>query len=50
LNDIHYHGPLSVEWEDARMDRVFGAKESAAYCRRLDFAPPAAAFDSAFER
>jgi sugar phosphate isomerase/epimerase len=50
LNDIHYHGPLSVEWEDARMDRVFGGKESAAYCRRLDFAPPAAAFDSAFER
>ncbi len=50
LNDIHYHGPLSVEWEDARMDRVFGAKESAAFCRRLDFEPPARAFDAAFER
>jgi sugar phosphate isomerase/epimerase len=50
LNDIQYHGPLSVEWEDARMDRVFGATESAAFCRRLDFAPPAQAFDSAFER
>ena len=50
LNDIGYAGPLSVEWEDGRMDRVFGAKESAAFCRRLDFEPSARAFDSAFER
>ena len=28
LNDIGYNGPLSVEWEDGRMDRVHGATES----------------------
>ncbi len=50
LNDIAYEGPLSVEWEDSRMDRVHGATESAAFCRRLDFKPSARAFDSAFEK
>ena len=48
LNDIGYQGPLSVEWEDVRMDRVHGATESAAFCRTLDFAPSATAFDAAF--
>jgi len=37
LNDINYAGPLSVEWEDARMDRFHGAKESCAYVKALDF-------------
>ncbi len=50
LNDIAYRGPLSVEWEDIRMDRVHGATESAAFVRRLDFAPSAIAFDAAFEK
>jgi sugar phosphate isomerase/epimerase len=51
LNDIGYAGPLSVEWEDSRMDRVHGATESAAFCRRLDFpAAASGAFDSAFAR
>ncbi|HSW08798.1 sugar phosphate isomerase/epimerase family protein [Aquabacterium sp.] len=50
LNDIGYTGPLSVEWEDSRMDRVHGATESAAFCRRLDFAPAAGAFDAAFDK
>lgn len=50
LNDIGYAGPLSVEWEDSRMDRVHGATESAAFCRRLDFKPAAGAFDAAFAR
>ena len=50
LNDIAYRGPLSVEWEDIRMDRVHGATESAAFLRRLDFAPSAIAFDAAFEK
>jgi sugar phosphate isomerase/epimerase len=49
LNDVGYNGPLSVEWEDSRMDRIHGATESAAYCKRLDFKPSARAFDSAFE-
>ena len=50
LNDVGYDGPLSVEWEDSRMDRVHGATESAAFCRRLDFPGAAGAFDAAFER
>jgi sugar phosphate isomerase/epimerase len=50
LNDIAYAGPLSVEWEDSRMDRIHGATESAAFCRRLDFEPAAGAFDAAFAR
>jgi sugar phosphate isomerase/epimerase len=50
LNDVRYRGPLSVEWEDARMDRVHGATESCAFVRRLDFAPSARAFDAAFEK
>ena len=49
LNDIGYTGPLSVEWEDIRMDRVHGATEAAAFVRRLDFAPSAVAFDAAFD-
>jgi sugar phosphate isomerase/epimerase len=48
LNDIGYWGPLSVEWEDGKMDREHGAAESAAFLRRLDFAPSAVAFDAAF--
>jgi sugar phosphate isomerase/epimerase len=50
LNRIGYEGPLSVEWEDAGMDRVHGARESAAFVRRMDFEPSATAFDAAFER
>jgi len=50
LNDIGYAGPLSVEWEDSRMDRVHGATESAAFCKRLDFKPAAGAFDAAFAK
>ena len=50
LNDVGYRGPLSVEWEDARMDRRHGAAESAAFLRRLDFTPNAAAFDAAFAK
>ncbi len=50
LNDIGYDGPLSIEWEDSRMDRVRGGAESAAFVKDLDFAPPAGAFDAAFGR
>ena len=48
LNEIGYQGPLSVEWEDSRMDRVHGATEAAAFTRKLDFQPSAQAFDDAF--
>ena len=50
LNDVGYAGPLSVEWEDSRMDRVHGATESAAFCRRLDFEPAKGAFDAVFDK
>ncbi len=50
LNDIGYRGPLSVEWEDGRMDRIHGATEASAFVRKLDFTPNAAAFDAAFAR
>jgi len=50
LNDAGYRGPLSVEWEDGRMDRVHGATESCAFVRKLDFAPNQAAFDAAFAK
>ncbi len=50
LNDAGYRGPLSVEWEDGRMDRVHGATESCAFIRKLDFMPNRAAFDAAFSK
>jgi sugar phosphate isomerase/epimerase len=50
LNDIGYGGPLSVEWEDIRMDRVHGATESAAFVRGVDFPSSSRAFDAAFEK
>ena len=48
LTTIGYHGPISIEWEDARMDGLQGAPEALAYIRSHLFEPPATAFDSAF--
>jgi sugar phosphate isomerase/epimerase len=48
LNTIGYSGPLSVEWEDAGMDRLVGAPEALEFVKSLAFDPPAAAFDAAF--
>ena len=48
LNSIGYAGPISVEWEDAGMDRLRGAPQALAFLRQFDFEPPAAAFDAAF--
>ncbi len=50
LNDVGYQGPLSVEWEDSRMDREHGATESAAFCKTLDFKRSDIAFDGQFDR
>lgn len=50
LNDIGYAGPLSVEWEDARMDREHGAAEAAAFVRDVDFPRSEISFDSQFDR
>ena len=49
LNDVRYAGPLSIEWEDGRMDRIHGATESCAYIRALDFPINETAFDAAFD-
>src|ERR1700754_2279547 len=48
LRAIGYDGPVSVEWEDAGMDRLQGAPQALAFLRQFDFEPPAAAFDAAF--
>ena len=50
LNDIGYTGPLSIEWEDSRMDRDYGAAEACAFVRKLNFPRSAVAFDAAFQR
>ncbi|MFB3853534.1 MAG: sugar phosphate isomerase/epimerase family protein [Vicinamibacterales bacterium] len=50
LNDAGYAGPLSVEWEDNGMDREFGARESLAFVRGIDFAPSKVAFDKDMKR
>jgi len=50
LNDINYTGPLSVEWEDTRMNRDHGAAEAYRFVKDLDFQPSTAAFDAQFDR
>ncbi|MCD0451659.1 sugar phosphate isomerase/epimerase [Actinocorallia sp. API 0066] len=51
LNAIGYDGPLSIEWEDAGMDRLVGAPDALAFIRSLTrIEPPAASFDAAFSR
>jgi sugar phosphate isomerase/epimerase len=50
LNDIRYNGPLSVEWEDSRMDREHGAREACEFVKKVDFKPSEIAFDAAFEK
>lgn len=47
---IAYDGPISIEWEDAGMDRLRGAPEAVSMLRPLGFAPPALAFDAAFSK
>jgi sugar phosphate isomerase/epimerase len=48
LNAIGYAGPISVEWEDAGMDRLRGAAEAVDFVRNLNFERPEASFDAAF--
>jgi len=49
LNDIAYKGPLSVEWEDGRMDREYGATEAADFVRSVDFPSSDIVFDAQFD-
>jgi sugar phosphate isomerase/epimerase len=39
LNEIGYHGPLAVEWQDSGMDRDYGAEDACRFIKRLDFEP-----------
>lgn len=48
LTAIGYNGPLSVEWEDAGMDRLQGAPEALAFLKSFGFAQPSTSFDAAF--
>lgn len=48
LTAIGYTGPISVEWEDAGMDRMVGAPEALEFVRRTAFDAPTASFDAAF--
>jgi len=50
LNDIRYTGPLSIEWEDIRMDRIHGATEASAFVRKIDFPASGLVFDAAFSK
>lgn len=48
LNQINYKGPLSVEWEDAGMDREFGAADSVSFLEQYNYDVPAGLFDKVF--
>ncbi|MEU2416304.1 sugar phosphate isomerase/epimerase family protein [Brachybacterium paraconglomeratum] len=48
LRSIGYQGPLSIEWEDAGMDRLHGAKEALERLRSLDYPVSEQSFDAAF--
>ncbi|MDX6740703.1 sugar phosphate isomerase/epimerase family protein [Actinocorallia sp. A-T 12471] len=51
LNHIAYSGPISIEWEDAGMDRLQGAPDALAFIRSLtQIEPPTSSFDSAFNQ
>ncbi|MDR4533427.1 sugar phosphate isomerase/epimerase family protein [Glutamicibacter sp. PS] len=48
LRHIGYRGPISIEWEDAGMDRLHGAAEAIERIRPLLFSGPDTSFDAAF--
>ncbi|MEV8338648.1 sugar phosphate isomerase/epimerase family protein [Leucobacter sp. NPDC077196] len=48
LASIGYAGPISIEWEDAGMDRLHGAAEAVERIRSLLWKRPSASFDAAF--
>jgi sugar phosphate isomerase/epimerase len=48
LNSIDYTGPISIEWEDAGMNRDEGAPASLQFLRSLEFSPSQHSFDAVF--
>lgn len=49
LNQMGYHGPLCVEWEDSGMERMAGAAEAYEFVKRMNFEPSTFSFDSALK-
>lgn len=49
LNQANYTGPLSVEWEDSGMERVFGATEACEFVKKINFSKSDVAFDDALK-
>lgn len=49
LNQKNYKGPLSIEWEDSGMERVFGGTEACAFTKKINFSPSDVAFDDALK-
>ena len=49
LNVKGYEGPLSIEWEDSGMDRIFGGTEACAFTKKINFSPSDIAFDDALK-
>lgn len=50
LNDIHYEGPLSVEWEDNGMDRTWGIRSAIEFVRTMNFAPSKSSFEDLMKK
>lgn len=49
LNAMKYDGPLSVEWEDSGMERMFGAREAYVFTKNINFSPSDVSFDAALK-
>ncbi|MFV0411782.1 MAG: sugar phosphate isomerase/epimerase family protein [Oscillospiraceae bacterium] len=49
LNQMGYHGPLCVEWEDSGMERMAGAAEAFRFTRKINFEPSEFSFDAALK-
>ena len=49
LNSIGYDGPISIEWEDAGMDRLIGGPDALEFIRNVTkIKPSEQSFDAAF--
>ena len=49
LNQKGNTGPLSIEWEDSGMERVFGGTEACEFTRQINFSASDVAFDDALK-
>jgi sugar phosphate isomerase/epimerase len=50
LDSIGYSGPISIEWEDAGMDRLHGAAEAVGFVRQFLWELPEQSFDAVFSQ